>query len=106
MLTPIYTIFTSKKTKPYKDDADSEGWTPGAMEPTTPCWETIDGVMAALNTRFKNMENGIGRPARFIKNTLKRDEYNPNIVEGAIYYEQNGIEYMQRIAQLILVKKG
>ena len=102
MLIPIYTIFKSRKAATNEHEALPDGWTHGVMDGFT-CWETMEEAKNALDARFKNMKNGTGLKARPIKNTLEINENG--YVEGAIYYEQNGVEYQCWVAQLIIAKK-
>lgn len=102
MLIPIYTVFRCHKRVANEYTPDPDGWTLGVMDGFT-CWETMEEVKNALDSRFENMKNGTGLNARPIKNTLEIDKNG--LVQGAIYYEQFGVEYQCYVAQLIIAKR-
>lgn len=105
MLIPIYTIFKSRKASANEYGVLPDGWTHGAMDGYT-CWMTMEEAKNALDARFENMKNGTGLTnARPIENTLVLNKGLNGYVEGAIYYEQNGVEYQCWVAQLIISKK-
>ena len=101
MLTPIYTVFKCHKCVSNEYTSDPDGWTLGIMDGFT-CWETMEDVKNVLDARFENIKNG-GGASRPIKNTLEIDENGS--VQGAIYYEQFGVEYQCYVAQLIIAKR-